>query len=625
MTSPLRGWARRALRRRLPILSWLPSYNRNDLRRDAIAGAIVAALAVPQSLGYASIAGVPVQVGLYAVPIALMAYAAFGTSPQLIVGPVSTVSVLSASLVAALRPANVQEAVTFTSAIALAAGLVLVVAGLVRVGWVAEFLSKPIVTGFVLGLTVLVIVGELPNLLGIPVPPGDVLTRISVLARNADQIDFLTAAVGVGALAILFIGPRLAPRFPWSLVVLVGGLAASHWLHLASHGVAVVGKVPSGLPSPSMPFVPANRLIDVLLAGAAIALVGLAEGLSAGRLFATRHGYRLDIDQELVAAGAANVGSALFGGLGVAGSLSKTAAVDRAGGKSQVGGLAAAVLAILAILIAAPALSVLPRTILSAIVIHAVWGLIDIQAVRRYMKIRLNDGISAIVAAVGVLIAGPLLGLLIAIGQSLLGLVYRSSRVDVEILGKVPGEKAAWGGIRQHPERTPVPEILVLRVNVSLFWVNAVEVQNAILEKVDAAEGIKALILDLESTDQMETTSADMLEAIGEQLAERNVDLYLVRVRWPVRTVLAHHGLRAKLGEDHMWHSISQAVREARRKHQIERPARLEGQLAGGENDVVVASVDRPEGSAASGRREPDLQPLYAADEVVVAPNMEDG
>jgi high affinity sulfate transporter 1 len=595
------------------------------LRRDAIAGAIVAALAVPQSLGYASIAGVPVQVGLYAVPIALLAYAALGTSPQLIVGPVSTVSVLSASLVAALRPANVQEAVTFTSAIALAAGLVLVIAGLVRVGWVAEFLSKPIVTGFVLGLTVLVIVGELPNLLGIPVPPGDVLTRISVLVRSADQIDFLTAAVGIGALAILFTGPRLAPWFPWSLVVLIGGLVASRWLHLASHGVAVVGKVPSGLPIPSLPFVPVNRLIDVLLAGAAIALVGLAEGLSAGRLFATRHGYRLDTDQELVAAGAANVGAGLFGGLGVAGSLSKTAAVDRAGGKSQVGGLSAAVLAILAILIAAPALSVLPRTILSAIVIHAVWGLIDIQAVRRYMKIRLNDGISAIVAAVGVLIAGPLLGLLIAIGQSLLGLVYRSSRVDVEILGKVPGEKAAWGGVRQHPERTPVPEILVLRVNVSLFWVNAVEVQDAILEKVDAADGIKVLILDLESTDQMETTSADVLEALREQLAERNVDLYLVRVRWPVRTVLAHHGLRTKLGEDHIWHSISQAVREARRKHQIEPPERLEPQRGGGENDVIIATDDRPDGAAPSRGTEPDLQPLYAADEVVVAPNTYDG
>jgi sulfate permease, SulP family len=169
LTSKLGNRVRRGVRRRLPILTWLPEYDRKNLRRDAIAGAGVAALAVPQSLGYASIAGVPVQVGLYAVPVALLAYAAFGTSPQLIVGPVSTVSVLSATLVSALGPANVSEAVTFTSAIALAAGVILVVAGLLRVGWVAEFLSKPIVTGFVFGLTLLVIIGELPNLLGIPV------------------------------------------------------------------------------------------------------------------------------------------------------------------------------------------------------------------------------------------------------------------------------------------------------------------------------------------------------------------------------------------------------------------------------------------------------------------------
>ena len=155
-------------------------------------------------------------------------------------------------------------------------------------------------------------------------------------------------------------------------------------------------------------------------------------------------------------------------------------------------------------------------------------------------------------------------------------------------------------------------------------WVNAIEVQDAIIEKVDAAEGIKVLILDLESTDQMETTSADMLEALREQLAERNLDLYLVRVRWPVRTVLAHHGLRSKLGEDHIWHSISQAVREARRKHQIERPDRLEPQPGGGKNDVIITTVDLPDGAAASRGGEPDLQPLYAADEVVLAPNTDD-
>ena len=179
MNSLVAQGTRRGLRRRLPILTWFPLYKRARLRPDIVAGVVVAALAVPQSLGYASIAGVPVQVGLYAVPIALLLYAVLGSSPQLIVGPVSTVSVLSATLVASMHPADVAQAVTYTSAIALAAGAVLVLAGFLRVGWVAEFLSKPIVTGFVFGLTILVIIGELPNLLGIPVTPGDVLHRIS--------------------------------------------------------------------------------------------------------------------------------------------------------------------------------------------------------------------------------------------------------------------------------------------------------------------------------------------------------------------------------------------------------------------------------------------------------------
>lgn len=592
-------WAaavRRAIPRRLPIVTWLPQYDRKHLRRDIIAGAIVVALAVPQALGYAAIAGVPVQVGLYAVPIALAAYAVFGTSPQLIVGPVSTVSVLSGTLVAALGPRDIREAMTYTSAIALAAGVILVIAGLLRIGWVAEFLSKPIVTGFVFGLTLLVIIGELPNLLGIRVPMGDVLDRIVSLVRGIDQIDLLTAVLSAAALAILFLGPRISRAVPWSLVVLIGGLVGSRVFDLADRGIAVVGPVPAGPPTPAIPIVPATKLVDVVLAGAAIALVGLAEALSAGRLFAVKHGYRLETNQELVANGAANIGSGVFGGLGVAGSLSKTAAVDRAGGTSQVCSLGGAALAIAAILLAAPMLSVLPKAILSAIVVHAVWGLMDIQAIRRYMRIRLNDGIGAIVAALGVLLAGPLLGLGIAVGQSLLGLVYRSSRVDVEILGKVPAEKAAWGGIRQHPERNQVPDILVLRVDIALFWVNATEVQDAILERVDAAEDIKALILDLESTDQLDTTSADMLASLREQLAERNVDLYLVHVRWPVRTVLRHHGLRAELGEDHIWHSISQGVRQARRQHQI------------------------PSG----GPQEPSVTPAQEDEEMVVAPTSEE-
>ena len=208
--------------------------------------------------------------------------------------------------------------------------------------------------------------------------------------------------------------------------------------------------------------------------------------------------------------------------------------------------------------------------------INAVWGLMDLATIRRYIKVRRSDGIAAVVAAGAVLIAGPMLGLAIAIGQSILWMVYRSSRVDVEVLGKIPGEKAAWGGVRQHPERVTIPGILVLRVNVSLFWVNAAAVQEAILQAVGAAPDTKALILNLESTDQLETTSADMLSELREQLAEGNVDLYLVRVRWPVRTVLAHAGLREQLGEDHLWHNVAQGIREARRQHGIERPGHAE-------------------------------------------------
>jgi len=226
-------------------------------------------------------------------------------------------------------------------------------------------------------------------------------------------------------------------------------------------------------------------------------------------------------------------------------------------------------------------------------VIHAVWGLMDLAAIRRYLRVRRNDFVAALVAAVGVLLAGPLLGLVLAVAQSLLGLVYRSSRVDVEVLGKIHGEKAAWGGVRNHPDRVPVPGVLVLRLDSSLFWVNAAQVRDAILEAVDAAaelEAPKALVLDLESTDQLETTSADMLSALRDELAERGVDLYLVRVRWPVRTVLARCGLREALGEDHLWHNVAQGVREARRQHQL------------------------------GGHHHPEPEPPDAAEELIVAP-----
>ncbi|HEX6888534.1 MAG TPA: SulP family inorganic anion transporter [Candidatus Nanopelagicales bacterium] len=556
----------------LPARRWLPQYQRRWLKGDLTAGAVVAALAIPQALGYATIAGLPVQVGLYSLPTVLLCYALLGTSRLLIVGPVSTVAVLTGSLIAQFPHETEAEAIAIGTGMAMAAGVLLMLASVLRIGWLAEFLSKPIVTGFVLGLTILVIIGELPNILGIPVPAGSVGDRIRDLLAGLDETNPATFAVGATALLLMFAGSRLAPRVPWALVTLVLGLVASQVLDLAADGVAVVGTVPQGLPTPSLPSIPPSQLADLVAAGAAIAFVGLAEGLSAARLFASGGGERIDANQELLAVGAGNLSSGLIGGFGVAGSLSKTATADRNGGRTQVTGLTTAALALATIVFLAPLLSALPKAVLSAIVIHAVWGLMDFAAMRRYARLRRNDIVAAVAATIGVLWLGPLKGLLLAIGLSVFGLVYRSSRIDVEVMGRVPGEKAAWGGMRNHPERRCPQGILVLRVDVPLFWVNAASVKDAVLARVDGVgafydEPIVAVVLDIEGTNQIDTTTIDMLDALITELASRGIDLYLVRVMFPVRQVLRNAGIVARIGEDHMWHSISQGVRESRIHH----------------------------------------------------------
>lgn len=552
--------------RYVPVLRWLPQYRRDRLGGDLLAGVIVAALLIPQSLGYARIAGVPVEVGLYSAPLALLAYAALGSSPQLHVGPASTVAIVSGSLAVDIARDNPQDVVAITSALAIAAGIVLVIVGVLRVAWLAEFLSKPIVTGFVFGLTLTIVVGELPAMLGIAKPPGDLIGVFVRTMGDLRDTHTSTAVIAGAALVVLFGGRRLAARVPWGLVTLVAGVVASKLLDLEEHQVAVVGSVPAGLPTLRLPLIPRDDVGAVVVGGMSIALVALAEGLAAARLFATQGGYRIETDRELVGMGAANVAAGLSGGMGVAGSLSKTAAGARAGATSQISSVATALVLVVVIAAFTSFFEPLPLAVLSAIVVSAVWGLMDVTAMRRYQHVRRADFVAALAATGAVVLLGPLPGLGIAIGVSLLAIIYRASRPQIEVLGKISDEKAAWGRLRKHPERHPVPGVLVVRIDAPLFWANATAIEDRLLAEVEATPGTRALVLDLEATTRLDTTSADVMVHLADELRGRDVQLYLARVLHHVDHVLERAGFLDVVGRDNfIFHSISQCVRAARR------------------------------------------------------------
>jgi len=488
-----------------------------------------------------------------------------GSSPQLVVGPASTVAIVSGSLVADISRDNPQDAVAITSALAIAAGIVLVVAGVLRISWLAEFLSKPIVTGFVLGLTLTIIIGEVPTLLGFPKPAGDLIGVFVRTLQSLDETHAQTAAVGGLALVVLFIGRRFVPRVPWGLVTLVLGVAASRAFDLEAKGVAMIGEVPSGIPPLGLPLIPRDDVAAVVVGGMSLGLVALAEGLAATRLFATRGGYRVETDRELVGMGAANVAAGLSGGLAVAGSLSKTATADQAGSGSQITGLTAGVFTMIVLVAFTWVFVDLPRAVLSAIVVAAVWGLIDVAALRRYNRVRRADFLAAAVGVGGVVLFGPLPGLGISIAVSLLSIVYRSASPRMEVLGKISAEKAAWGRLRDHPDRRPVAGVVVVRLDAPLFWANASAFEDRLLAEVDKWPGTRALVLDLEATSQLDTTSADVLTHLAAELDDREVLLYLARVLHSVEAVLQRSGFGDLVGPDRFWHSISQCVRAARR------------------------------------------------------------
>src|SRR6201996_7842042 len=440
-----------ALSPRLPVFTSLHGYQKGWLRGDLIAGLTVWAVLVPESLAYASIAGVSPVVGLYAAPGALLLYAVFGSSRHLVVGPMSATAALSAATVAEYATAGSGQFVAMTAALAISAGMAALIAGLLRLGFLASFISEPVQKGFIVGLALTIIIGQLPDLFGVDKGSGDFFQKAWHLIVNLGHTHVLTLVVGLASLAVVVGLRRVAPAVPGSLVAVALGIAAVEIFKLEHHGVEIVGHVDSGLPTLGVPDVSFQQYLKLVAGGVGVMLVGFAEGLGAARTYAARHHYDIDANDELIGLGAANLASGLSNGMVVNGSLSKTAVNGSAGANSQVSGLCVAVITVLTRLLRTGRFEKLPEPTLAAIVVAAVIELVDVPALVRLYRVysgRIGhaygvaarpDFIAAVAALLGVTVFDTLPGLVIGIAASLILLLYWASRPRVAELVKSPG------------------------------------------------------------------------------------------------------------------------------------------------------------------------------------------
>jgi SulP family sulfate permease len=534
---------------RLPVYTWLRGYDRGWIRGDAVAALTVWAVLVPEALAYATIAGVSPVVGLYAVPGALLLYAAFGSSRQLVVGPMASTAALSAAAVGDLAGQDADLFVQLTITMALTVGIAALVAGVLRLGFLASFISEPVMKGFIIGLALTIMVGQLPKLFGVKKGKGDFFEQLGHLLGELGSTSGLTLLVGVAALVIVVGLKTVAPVVPGAIIAVLGGILAVHLFDLDQHGVAIVGNIDSGLPAFGLPDVGLSDYLDLAPAAIGAMLIGFAEGLGAAKTYAAQNNYEIDANRELLGVGAANLGAGLSSGMVVGGSLSKTAVNAGAGAKSQLSSLVVVVLVVVTLLFLTGLFEELPEAVLAAVVIAAVIQLVDIPALvqlyrthtkglgRIYGFAARPDFIAATAALVGVLVFGTLPGLFIGIGVSVLLLLYRASRPNITVLGRA-GADSPFEDVERNPHAATVPGVVILRVESGLFFANAEAVRASVRAKA-ADPDVRAVVLDAETIPTIDVTASHMLIELGHSLQRQGKRLALARQIGQVREALA--------------------------------------------------------------------------------------
>jgi high affinity sulfate transporter 1 len=546
---------------RLPLPDWLGDFRKEWVRLDIVAGLTVAAVVIPKALAYATIAGLPVQIGLYTAFTPMLIYALLGTSRVLSVSTTTTIAILVATALDGVVSANANDSaalLTASATLTCLVGVILIVARLLRLGFVANFISEPVLIGFKAGVGIVIVVDQIPKLLGIHFHKGSFFHNLLAIVQGVPQASLVTVAVGAAMIVILIALERLVPRAPAPLIAVAAGIAGVSLFGLPAHGVATVGNVPTGLPPITLP--DPQMMMALWPPALGIALMSFTETIAAGRAFAKSGEPAPQPNRELLATGLANVGGALFGAMAAGGGTTQTAVNRLSGARSQLSGLVTSLAALGTMLLLAPLIGLMPEATLAAVVIVYSVGLIQPAEFREIIKVRRTEFIWALVALVGVVLVGTLEGIVVAIIVSMVALAHQVSDPPVYVLGRKPGTNVFRPESSEHPGDETFPGMVMLRPEGRIFFANAERVGLKIRLLITATKP-KVVAIDLAGVFDLEYTALKMLIEAEKKLREEDkVTVWLVGVNPGVLAMVRNSPLGETLGYDRMFFNMDLAV-----------------------------------------------------------------
>jgi len=549
------------LQRILPATAWMRTYERGNLRADMSAGLTTAVMLIPQGMAYAMLAGLPPIIGLYASTVPIILYALFGSSRELAVGPVAMVSLLVATALTPLAAAGSAEYVGLAVALALLVGVIQLGMGLVRAGFLVNFLSHPVVSGFTSAAALIIGLSQLKHLLGVEIPRSHHIHTIIIAAfEKLGDIQPHTVLIGAVSIAALVILKKRAPKLPRALIVVAGTTVAVWAFGLADKGVAIVGDVPAGLPTPALPSFESGTLTALLPTAVIISLVGFMESVSVAKAFASKKRYEIEPNGELVGLGLANLGAAVFSGYPVTGGFSRTAVNAQAGARTPMAGIVTAVVVMGTLLFLTDLFYYLPKAVLASVIMTAVFGLIDVAEVKHLWKVDRADMGLLLLTLAGTLSLGIEAGIGLGVGASLLWFIVQTTRPHAAVLGRLPGT-AAYRNIERHPEAEQFAGILILRIDAGFYFGNVTFLKDLVRDSLATQAGpVHTVILDASSINRLDSSANGAVGEMARSLKETGVQLLLAGVKGPVMDALKKAGIYDDVAGEHPHLSVHDAV-----------------------------------------------------------------